>query len=274
MAIGRADLDREILDRNNTAAVRSLLGPDGGTAVMGEVRRATDKLNEEETALLETRDRESFRQARTIRWTVWAGVAIDLLLLAGCAWVIADDIRARRAAAQVLETANAQLEAKVTERTADLAAANRQLSTDLLERDWANQALEHQVRYNQVIINAVADLAFVLTKALNISRINPAVIQLTGREALELVNQPLASVAQLADPPGDTGPALADPMARALTDGYDLRDQPAVIADKLGRKIPGRLSLFPLRDQNKVIGGVAIFHVVALPGIPDRKTPL
>jgi CHASE3 domain sensor protein len=273
LTLARADLDREIIDRDDAAATRALLGPDGGTGTMAEIRRIAFKLNEEEATLLDTRDRAAFRQAATIRWTVWAGVIVDIFLLAGCAWVIADGIRARRVAALALVEANAQLEAKVAERTVDLAAANRKLSTDILERDWANQALEHQVRYNQVIINGVADLTFVLTRAMNISRINPAVIRLTGRDTIELMNQPLASVVRLTEPAGSQGPALVEPMRRALTDGYDLRDQPAEVEDKLGRKIPVILSLFPLRDQDKVIGGVAILHI--LPSAPtDRKATL
>ncbi len=87
---------------------------------------------------------------------------------------------------------NRELELKVKEHAANLAAANEKLSIENLERAWVNQALEHQLRYNQLIINSISDSVFVLTKALNISRINPAVIHLTGFEQEELINVPLS----------------------------------------------------------------------------------
>jgi hypothetical protein len=43
------------------------------------------------------------------------------------------------------------------------------------ERRWASRALEHQLRYNQLIIDSIGELVFVLTKVLKISRVNPIV---------------------------------------------------------------------------------------------------
>ena len=64
-------------------------------------------------------------------------------------------------------------------------------------RDWANQALEHQRRYDELIVNSIADLVFVFTKALNISRVNPAVVHFTGRQPKDLVNSPLSRTVRL-----------------------------------------------------------------------------
>lgn len=236
----------------------ALLDGDAGYGAMAKIRATVQKLKDEEMALLDARDRASFVQAQTTRRMVWAGVAVDLLLLGGVAWLICDDLRARRAAAQALAEANAQLESKVRERTAELAAANAQLRSDNIERKWANQALEHQLRYNQVVLNSIDDLMFVVTKAMNISRINSAVVRLSGFESEELVNQPLSSIVRLAEESGEA--PGRDPIARALADGRDLRDRPAVVAAKGGQKVPVRLALFPLRDQDKVVGGVAIIH--------------
>ncbi len=96
----------------------------------------------------------------------------------------------------------------------------------------------------------------VVTKALNISRMNPAVVRLTGREPQDLINRPLSALARL------TAEPLVDPMAQALVDGQDLREQAAWLEDKLGRKIPARFSLFPLRDRDKVVGGVVILRIM------------
>ncbi len=160
-----------------------------------------------------------------------------------------------------MELANQQLDAKVRERTAELACANTQLSADNLEKRWANQALEHQVRYDELIVNSIGDLVFVLTKAMNISRINPAVTRLTGLESRQVINKPVSSIVTLAGQHRGPGAPLVDPVAQALREGRDLRDQPAVVEDKRGGKTAVRFTLFPLRDGNKVVGGIAVVQL-------------
>ena len=249
--------------------VRTLLAEDAGRGAIREIQRAVEKLKEEEMALLAERDTASYQQAQTTRWTVWSGVAVDFLLLAGVAWLIRDDIAARQRAAAVLQEANEQLEARVSERTAELASANEQLTAENLERRWAIQALEHQLRYNELIVNSVGDLVFVLTKVMNISRINPAVVHLTGREPPELINRPLAQVVRLTEGPGAASAPKVDLLAHALREGRDLRDLPASVEDRRGHKTAVRLTLFPLRDRDKVVGGVVILQIVR-PAAPAR----
>jgi CHASE3 domain sensor protein len=242
--------------------VRTLLAADAGRAALRDIQRKIELLKNEELALLTERDTVSYIQAQTTRWTVWAGVALDVLLLGGVAWLIRDGLAARRRAAAAMQEDNVRLEARVQERTAELAAANARLSTENLERQWANQALEHQLHYNQLIVDSIDDLVFVLTKALNISRVNPAVVHLTGLEPSALINRPLARVVRLvAAPPGAAAPLL-DPIAQALKDGHDLRDQPAIVEDQRGRQIPVRFTLFPLRDRDKVVGGIVTLQIV------------
>lgn len=260
----RVEFSRDLLaarQSDKPDAVRTLLATDAGAEALGKIQRGVEDLTNEEMSLLDDRDRTSYVQAQTTRWTVWAGVAVDVILLGGVAWLISDDIAARRRAAAVLQEANDVLEARVRERTAALTSANERLTAENLERSWLNESQEHQLRYNQLIINSISDLVFVLTKAMNISRINPAVVRLTGFEAQDLVNKPFSSVARLADGDRAAGAALFDPIARALAEGRDLRDQPALVEDKNGRITPVRLMLFPLRDRDKVVGGVAILHL-------------
>jgi len=242
-----------------TETIQSLLAADAASDPLNEIQGAADKLINAEMALLADRDRASFEQAKTTKWTVWSGVALDVLLLGGVAWIIRDDMAARRRAAAVLQEANEQLDAKVRERTAELAKANDGLVSENFERRWANQALEHQLRYDRLIINSIHDQVYVLTKALNISRINPAVTQQSGWEPQDLANQAFASIVRFS---GEGHGDLGDPMAQALAAGHDLRDQPALLEDKRGRAIPVRVALYPLRDGDKVVGGVVILQLV------------
>jgi PAS domain S-box-containing protein len=266
----RAEFIRTLLaarQSGNMGAVHSMLADDAGQPALKDVGRAVERLKQDELGLLTERDTASFMQAQRTRWTVWTGVILDFLLLAGAAWLIRDDIAARRGAATALRLANNQLEAKVRERTAELVSTNELLTAENLERSWANQGLEHQLNYNNLIINSINDLVLVLTKATNISRVNPAVVRVTGFEPHELINRPFASLAQLTH--GGTAP-MVDPIAQAMRDGRDLRDQGATVQDKLGRRITVDVALFPLRDRDKVVGGVVIIHVTR-PG--ERQEP-
>ena len=260
----RSDFVREILTArqlDSTETVRKLLAADNGGETVREIQRKVEKLKADEMALLAERDTAAYAQAQTTRWTVWLGVSLDVLLLAGAAWLIRDDLAARRRAATALEEANSQLDAKVRERTAELGAANAQLSVENLERQWTNQALEHQLRYNQLIINSINDLVFVLTKATKISRVNPAAVHLIGLEAADLINQPLSRFVQLVNERSDQSAPMIDRVVLALKEGRDLRDQPAVVEDRRGRQTPVRFTLFPLRDRDKVVGGVVTLQV-------------
>ena len=264
LVTARNTLTREVLAARTAGrleAVRSLLAADTAAGTGADVRRVVDKLKLEQMALLAARDGEAFLQAQTTRWTVWSGVALNFVLLGVAAWLVRDDIAMRRRAAAVLQQANEQLDAKVTARTAELASANERLTAENLERRWSAQALEHQLRYHELIVNSISDLVFVLTKAQNISRINPAVAHVTGWESTQVINRPLFGFVRLLEAPRHFSPGIVDPVAQALKEGRDLRDLPAVISDRLGREIPVRFTLFPLRDRDKVVGAVVILRV-------------
>jgi CHASE3 domain sensor protein len=253
----------------NMETVGAMLSADAGGTIMRDIERKIEKLKNEELALLTERDSASYLQAQTTRWTVWTGAVLDVLLLGGVAWLIRDDLAARRRVVATLREANEQLEVRVRERTAELASANARLSTENLERQWANQAVEHQLRYNHLIIDSINDLVFVITKAMNISRVNPAVVHLTGLEPAALINQPLSRIVRLVVAHSGADAPMLDPVLQALKEGRDLRDQPAVVEDKRGRHTPVRFTMIPLRDRDKVVGGVVT--VQAAPQAAEAK---
>lgn len=275
----RTDFARAAVQARQTNALegaRAALASDDGGATLSEIRRLVEKLKSEENLLLQARDKASYLQAQTTRWTVFVGVAINFLLLALVAWLIRDDLAARRHAAAALQEANALLEARVAERTAELANANQALTEENLERRWANQALEHQLRYNQLIVDSISDLVFVITKTLNITRVNPAAIQQTGLGAPELIGRALSQVLRPAAHALPGAVAEPDPVALSLKAGRQLHDQPGWLVRKAGQDAAVHFSLYPLHDQDKVVGGVVTVRVAPppAPGLDQPRQPL
>lgn len=241
-----------------TAAVQKILSSDTSLDDRRALAAAVGKLRDRESTLLSERDRASFRQAQTTRWTVIGGVVLEVLLLCGAAWLIRDDLRVRRRAAALLKNTNDQLEEKVGQRTAELSAANAELTAKNIEDRWAKQAIEHQNRYNLLIIDSIADAVFVVTKLVNVSRVNPAAVHLTGLAPTDLIDKPLGKVVALFD--HDPAATMFDPLVRALADGHEMRQVAARVTLKNGQTRAVRLNLYPLRDRDKVVGGVVILQ--------------
>jgi sigma-B regulation protein RsbU (phosphoserine phosphatase) len=131
------------------------------------------------------------------------------------------------------------------------------LKAQHLERRWAAQAMEHQLKYNQLIIDSIGELVFVLTKALNISRINPAVTRTAGYTSAELLKVPLGRVVRL------VGARASDltPLADAMKAGQTLPEVAVTLVSKDGAEMPARLTLAPLFDNNRVVGGVVTLRI-------------
>lgn len=140
------------------------------------------------------------------------------------------------------------------------------LKAQHLERRWASQSLEHQLRYNQLIIDSISELVLVLTKAMNITRVNPACLRATGLTEVELIKAPLARMVRLAPRAGEPTATNAEMLNQALKDGRSVRDLPAFVAVKNGQEIAVILTLVPLLDANRVVGGVVTLRVVT-PGV-------
>lgn len=254
----RVDFARQAVharQQQNEQEVRRLAAADSADTTPQQIKEAMATLKRDEEALLHQRDEESFRSAQFTRWTVTAGLVLNVLLLVFSGWLIRDDLRARRLAASALQAANAQLETKVAERTRDLKASNEALELENLERLWQQQSLEHQLRYNQLVFDSLNDPVFVTTRTLNIARLNPAALRRAGREARELVGTPLRQVLR-GDDEAAGGPVLQERLIRALAEERELHDCPAVLVANSGQTTPVFINLFPVRDHGKIVGAV------------------
>jgi PAS domain S-box-containing protein len=258
----RIDVARSIVrarEEGGLEGVRQQFGSHPDVESINKIERSINHVVEAARGLLRERDKQQHLQALKTKMTVDTGLAVDFVLLALVLWLIRDDTAARRKAAQALEEANTQLETKVQERTAELVQANQSLKQENLERRWSHQTLDHQLRYHQLIINSIAELVIVVSRALNVSRVNPAVVQQTGWEPQELIAQSIDRVLQF--PPDPAGGASQNPLILAMRDGRQIQDRPARLLARSGKTWPVRYSLFPVHDQDKIVGGVVTVRV-------------
>lgn len=214
-------------------------------------------------------DEADFLKSQTaFRTIALAFLAATLLLLAGI--VVGVTRHALRSlvplAAATTEIARGNLDCEVpaparADEIGRLAGAFRAMRDALkaqhLERRWAEQSIQHQLRYNQLIIDSIGELVFVLTKALNISRLNPAVTRATGYGMAELLKVRLGQIVRLDDAATND---LAQ-LSAALKAGRGLEDVPVTLIAKDGAKLPARLTLAPLFDDQRVVGAVVTMRL-------------
>ena len=130
------------------------------------------------------------------------------------------------------------------------------LKAQYLERRWASQALEHQLKYNNLIIDTIDELVFVVTKAFHVSRINPAVTRVAGYRQTDVLKTRLEKLLSLVPAAGDAGPANVDVLKAVVQAGESRHDLPATLVAKDGARLQVLLTLVPLRDANQVVGAV------------------
>ncbi len=191
---------------------------------------------------------------------ILAGIVIGITRYAlrplGQLATAADEIAKRNLDCVIAEPARPD---EVGHLTGAFRAMRDALKAQHLERRWASQALDHQLKYNQLIIDSIGELVFVLTKAMNISRINPAVTRVTGYQPADMVKSPLAKVVAL--DPGAVPASARDELAETLRVGRSLENLPATVITKAGGRIAVRLTLVPLVDGGRVVGGVVTLRV-------------
>jgi PAS domain S-box-containing protein len=158
--------------------------------------------------------------------------------------------------AEVAKAEAERLESWVRERAAQLTMSNQALLEENLERRWANQTMEHQLRYAQAIIDALLDPVLIVSKALNITRLNPAALKCTGYEASAVVGGPVGKIMVAEGEPGRQWEA-------ALKAGERLESLSVWLLTAGGVHKPAQVSVVPLVDGKQVVASVVILRVKA-----------
>ncbi len=250
----RVDFARKVVAARQQSfdEAKKLVGSDSADQTLREIRKLVDRLKAEEADLLQQRDRESFLQAQSTRWTVYVAAIVNAAVIGLIFWLIRHDLKARRLVATTLQQANEQLEQKVKERTAELAKSNETLTLENLERKWSQSILERQFRHFEQILHSIGDSIFVISRTGRIIRVNPPATKLSGYTVNELIGEALANVLQ----PEVSGPV--SPFVEALKAGRDIVSLPAAIKSRNGTVCKVVARAFPVRDNDKVVGSVVV----------------
>lgn len=241
--------------------LNQLLTPNRNLPSLGDIKREVDKLQALMQAQLVAQDTENFRQARDRRWFAITGLTLNFALLGASAWLIRSDVVNRRRVIEHIQTENLLLSQRVQQQFQELQAAHDSLEAETLEQQWSLQALNHQIKYSKAVFNAVSDPLLVITKACNISRANPATLNLTGHTEEELLNQSLEKLIRFdSDDANDF--TTASRLTAALDAGHEIREQSAVVLRGDQPCRPIKFDLYPLRDGDQVVGAVVLLRAI------------
>jgi PAS domain S-box-containing protein len=158
------------------------------------------------------------------------------------------EVLERKRAEEALREAHSGLEARVTERTAELAAANAELQR---QREWL-----------QVTLSSIGDAVIATGRDGEVLFMNEVARKVTACGAEVGEGTPLEEVLPLID--GDTGAPVPNPATRAIAEGrvVSVTDS-TLLQARDGRRVPIDDSAAPIRDADgRVIGAVLIFRDV------------
>jgi PAS domain S-box-containing protein len=171
------------------------------------------------------------------------------------------EIAARQQAEGALQRANAELELRVQQRTADLARANEALRAEVEERKRVEEDLRGQREQLRITLASIGDGVIVTDARGRVTSLNPVTQALTGWGE-EAVGRPLEEVFAIVNE--QTRQPAESPVARALREGtvVGLANHTLLIA-RDGTEKPIDDSAAPIRDeQGNLVGVVLVFRDV------------
>jgi len=171
---------------------------------------------------------------------------------------VSEQVRAEAA----LQQLNAELEARVAQRTAELERVNERLQTEVAEREQITRTLHEQSRVMELMLESTAEGVVVADPTGKFLIWNAAATQIVGLGAADLPVEHWAEVYRCYRPDGVTLYQPQElPMARAIA-GESVDEEEMIIRREgasSGRLIS--INARPLADaRGKVLGGVIVFR--------------
>ncbi|MDP8963567.1 MAG: EAL domain-containing protein [Cyanobacteriota bacterium] len=172
------------------------------------------------------------------------------------------EILQRQQAEDALQHAYDELEIKVEQRTRQLAQVNTSLQGEISERQLAQEALFREKELAQVTLQSIGD-AVVTTNGVGlIDYLNPVAEALTGWRKQEVLGKPLSEMARLVNE--TTHEMVESPVETALREGQIVsHSEPTLLVTSSGREVAVDNSAAPIRASNgQIIGAVLVLRDV------------
>jgi PAS domain S-box-containing protein len=199
-----------------------------------------------ENQLLHEREQTLQRHTRRTEQILYAGGALNVLLLGLAFYVVQLDLKLRRNATAILET-------KVRERTAELNEANDKLQMENIEQRWGQAALQRIVSHHELVMNSIQEGIVVISRNGHIISANPAAADLARREVKQLAGKSIATLLL-----NGSGAVKWDDhfLAGAVKAGQPLPAKEARIKQPDGAEIAVLVACHPARDRENLTGAV------------------
>lgn len=174
--------------------------------------------------------------------------------------IVVTDLTERKAAEARLQEANEKLEARVTERTAQLTHTNELLLVEMGERKRTEDEVRRQQEWLQVTLASIGDAVVACDKSGHITFMNPVAGRLCGWEPEGARGQPFATVFRIINE--KTGEPVEDIVGRVLRYQRVVGlASDSVLVAKTGRTTPIQDSAAPILDPaGQVTGVVLVFQ--------------
>jgi len=168
---------------------------------------------------------------------------------------------------QMIQSLNTDLEARVTQRTAELQSANATLAREIVERERALEALEvardslkrlsHQ---NELILNAAGEGIYGIDPKGKIVFHNPAASKMLGHRKGLSVGQFMHDLLKPSKSKGDRYGWEQSPIFNTLRHGQTHHVVGDVFERNDGSKFPVEYVSTSIQEKGKIIGAVVIFQ--------------
>jgi PAS domain S-box-containing protein len=163
---------------------------------------------------------------------------------------------------QALRIARDALEARVQERTAALSASNVALQAEVVAREQAEKALQHERDLLEVTLASIGDAVIATDATAALTFLNPVAETLTGWPAQEAIGRNIAEIFHVIDE--QSRQVVENPVEKALREGSigGLVNHTVLVA-RNGRETPVADSGAPIRGKDgQVQGAVMVFRDV------------
>jgi PAS domain S-box-containing protein len=245
----RVDLSKEAMQLTPQTLLQAAkpLTTTQAKADLQEIERLVGASRVIENKLLLEREQALQKHTRRTEMILYAGSALNVLLLGLAFYAMRMDLKSRRTATAILET-------KIRERSSELHAAYEKLEVENIEQKWGHAALQRIVDHHELVLNSMQEGIFIVSKNGRIISANPAAANLARREAKQLAGKSIGAV--LLDDDRLPYPWEKHFLRSPIKNGRPIPLKPATIKQADGSLLNVQMACHPTRAQENLTGAV------------------